>query len=584
MRSRSARRSTALARPPAPRCSTALLLAAALALCAPAGARAAGAASAVTLPGAPLSVSVGAQGQCQSSYPGLGNNFFPAEGALGDCGFFLGFPASGNPAFLQAKVFGFEGSKGPGLSAQYTPVAQGVPSGSGSATSPYQLVTSYKISDASETKENDYALVEETTSYVNGQPQFTSTFTVENVTGQPASGTLSPAPSTSLRFHAIFAGDLMTGGSNFAAGVLVPGSPRFIGGENETTGVLAGFSEAGAPSPPWSDYEVGCWNVVPEPEGRCPATSLSDRGIWSAVRDAGAEAPVFNGDIDPNPIDDGAGVSWDDRLGKPLGPGERATYAIVARAQIPTGLSVQPSAQAHTVGQTATVSVAATDSTGVPYANRRLVYTIGPANPKTGSVLTNASGVATLSYVGTAAGNDTIQLFLDLAGAGAQTAHDPAASASVAWLAASPTPSSRYRVKGVSVNSSGVVTIVLVPLQAGRASVQVSVPTARVSRAATGAVKRAKCKRGEMRIGRACRPRTTVSGRAAATARAGVPVRITVAPSPAVKRALVKGRTLTLTAKLLYASQLGGKPTTQSFYLTARGKRRSAHRKRRKAR
>jgi hypothetical protein len=555
MRSRLARRSRAL------------LLAAALALCAPTGARAV---SSVTLPGGPLRVSVGAQGQCQSSYTVIGNNFFPTEGALGDCGFFLGFPASGNPTFLQKKVFGFEGSKGPGLSAQYTPVAQGTPAGLGTATSPYQVLTTYKVSDTSETKENDYALIEDTTTYVEGQPQFISTFNVENITGQAASGTLSPAPATSLRFHAIFAGNLLTGGSDLAAGVLVPGPQRFIGGKSESTGVLGGFSEAAAPSPPWSNYEVGCWNVVPEPEGRCPATSQSDGGIWSAVRGAGAEAPVFNGDIDPNLIDSGAGVSWDDHLAKPLAPGERATYSIIGRAQVPFGLALPPGFPQATVGRTVSIEVDAQDNTGAPYANRRIVYTIGPANPKTGSVLTNASGVATVSYVGTAAGKDTVSLFLDLAGTGVQTPYDPVAGTSVTWLSAAPTPSSRYRVRSVQVNASGVVTIVIVPLQAGSAVVRVVVPTATIS--AAGAAKRGGCKRNQVRIRGRCRPSTTVSGSASANAPAGVPVKITVAPSSSVKRALAKGRSLTLTTRLTYRSKLGGGATVQTFYLKVKGK------------
>ena len=179
--------------------------------------------------------------------------------------------------------------------------------------------------------------------------------------------------------------------------------------------MFGGFVEAPPPSPPWSDYQAGCWDVVPETEGRCPTTSPSDGGIWAAVRGATAgEAPVFNDDIDPNLIDNAAGVSWDDHLSKALKPGEHAIYTIVSRAQIPSGLTVQPATQTRTVGQIATVLVTATDNTGAPYANRPIVYSIGATNPKSGSVLTDPSGVATISYVGTAAGLDTMQMFLDL--------------------------------------------------------------------------------------------------------------------------------------------------------------------------
>ncbi len=566
MRSRLARRAAALV----------VAIAAALGM----AAASAGAATVVTLPGAPLSVSVGAVGQCQSSYAGIGNNFFPAEGAIGDCGFFLGFPETGNPASVQKRVFGFEGVKGPGLTAQYTPVSQGTPSGSGTASNPYQLITTFKVSDPSKTQEGDYALVEEVTSYVNGQPEFTSTFNVENITGQPLSQQLSPAPAMPLRFHAIYAGNLLTGNSDFGAGLLIAGPPRFVGDQNETTGVLGGFREAASPSPPWSNYEAGCWNVVPEPEGRCSVTSPADGGIWAAVRHATSESPVFNDDVDPNLIDNGAGVSWDDHLGTPLNPGERATYSIVNRAQIANGLSIQPAAQTHTVGQSATVLVTAADSTGAPYANRPIVYSIGPTNPKLGSVLTNAAGMATIGYVGTAAGTDTMQTYLDLAGTGTLAPRDPTATASIVWTSAAPTPSSRYRVRSVQVSAGGVVTIVIVPLQAGSAVVRVTVPTAAISRAAASVAKRSRCKRDQVRIRGRCRPSTTVSGSASASAPAGIAVKITVTPSSSVKRALARGRSVALTTRLTYRSKLGGGATVQTFYLKAKGK---AKRKRRHA-
>src|SRR6478735_9221640 len=60
----------------------------------------AGAAEAVSFPGGPLTVSVGPQGQCQSSYPNRGNNFYPPSGNLGDCGFFLAFPKEGGGNFI----------------------------------------------------------------------------------------------------------------------------------------------------------------------------------------------------------------------------------------------------------------------------------------------------------------------------------------------------------------------------------------------------------------------------------------------------------------------------------------------------
>ena len=531
-----------------------------------------GAAVAATLPGGPMTVSVGALGQCQSRYAG-GSNFYPAGGAVGDCGFFLGFPEAGNPAFLQKKVFGFQGIKGPGLASQYTAVDQGTVTGTGTAADPYQLITSFKVSDAAKAQEGDYALVKDTTRYANGEPQFSSTFDVENVTGQAGIPGLSTAPATALKFHAIYAGDLLTGNSDFATGVFVAGPPREIGGANEAMGVFGGFVEAPSPSPPWSSFQAGCWDVVPEIEGRCPTTSQADGGIWAAVRGATGEGPVFNGDIDPNPIDNAAGVSWDDHLSRALKPGEHALYTIVNRAQIPSGLTVQPATQTRTVGQTATVLVTATDNTGAPYANRPIVYSIGAANPKSGSVLTDSSGVATISYVGTAAGLDAAAVFLDLPGSGASAGQDPSSSAQIAWVPAAPSSRSAnggYRVQSVRVGSGGAITIVFVPVQNGTATLEVTVPTATISRKGSIAAKRKSCRRDQIRVRGKCAAKTTLSGKLSAKGRAGVARKLRVAPSSRVKRALRRGKKVQLTAKLTYKSALGGKPVTQTFHVTVK--------------
>jgi hypothetical protein len=537
-----------------------------------AAALAAGTASAATILGEPLKVSVGSLGQCQSAYPGMLNNFYPAEGDLGDCGFFMGFPDTGNPPFLQGKVFGFHGENGPGLTWAYAPVGQGAVSGAGTPSDPYRLLTAFRVSDPAKAEKNDYALIEETTSYVNGEPQFASTIDVENVTGESVPG-LSTAPSTPLRFHAIYAGDLLSGGSDFGTGLFSAGPPRVIGGASAASGAFGGFVEAPAPSPPWSDYQSGCWNKVPEAEGRCPTTSPADGGIWAAVRAAGSEAPVFNDDIDPNPVDEAVGVSWDDHLEKALKPGEHALYAIVNRAQIPGALIVQPATQTRTVEQTATVLVTATDNTGAPYGNRRLVYSIGPTNPKTGSVLTSPAGVATISYAGTAVGPDTVQMYLDLGGSGSQTRADPSSTVQVAWTAAAPAANSRYRLLRAHAGARGTVTIVLVPLQDGRATAAVTVPTATISSSAPTTKNR--CRIGQVRIKGSCRSRFSVSAKVSAAGKAGRPLTLVAKASRKVQRALARGKKVKLTAKLVYRSALGGPATTHVYRFTVKDARKT---------
>jgi hypothetical protein len=517
-----------------------------------------------TLPGGPLIVSVGSLGECQSSYANVtGANFYPPSDTLGDCGFFLAFPpALGNPAALEqagktGSLFGYEGSgssAGPFVTGVpggtlYTAILQGEPTGSGTAADPYKEITTFKAS----IEGKDYALITVTTTYVNGAADFTSAYDVQNVTGETISG-LTTAPAATLHFHAIEAGDLYVANSDAGTGIFLGGPPRFIGGQNVLTGTLGGFIEA---TPEWSNWQEGGYSS----------------SIWEAVRKSTAAGPVFDGSIDPNLIDNGAGASWDQYLTTGLPAGEHAQFTIRNRSQIPTTLGVQPVQQTHTVGQTASVTVTATDNIGTPYGSRSLVYSIGGANPKTGSVTTDAAGQATISYVGTAAGLDTMQMFLDLNGNGSSDSGEPSSTAQVTWTPAPPTPNSTYTIQKIRANSNGTITIVFVPTQDGTAIVEVTVPTASISRNASIAKKKKCKKKNQVRIKGKCRPRTSVSGKVSAQGKAGVPLAITVKPSSKVKKALAKGRKVQLTAKLTYKSALGGTPTVKTFNFTVKGKK-----------
>lgn len=301
------------------RLATALLAVAGL-LCV--GAAGASADGTVTLPGSPLTVSVGSLGECQSSYANVtGANFYPPSDTLGDCGFFLSFPpAVGNPTALEqtektGSVFGYEGSAssaGPFISTTpggvvYTAISQGPSSGSGTSSDPYKEITTFKATIESK----DYALITVTTTYVNGAADFTSSYDVQNVTGQTIAG-LTTAPAATLRFHAIEAGDLYVANSDSGTGLFLGGPPRFIGGQNTLTGTLGGFIEG---SPEWSNWEEGAYSDA----------------IWEAVRSSTAATAVFNDSIDPSFLDNGAGVSWDQYLSTGLPAGQHALFSIVNR-------------------------------------------------------------------------------------------------------------------------------------------------------------------------------------------------------------------------------------------------------------
>ncbi len=277
----------------------------------------------VSFPGSPLTVSVGQLGQCQSSYEGGGGNYFPPDSNIGDCGFFLAFPAAGadQPLTLQGTTWGFEGMAGPHGLALYTPVSQSAVTGSGTSTDPYTQVTVFKILDY---EGNEDALIMETTTYVNGTTQFTSTYDVKNTTGGP------------VYFRAIYAGDLYVGGNDFGMGVLEAGPPRFLGGENPESGSIGGFLET--TGLPWSSFEEGCWNNTSEEndaedEGRCTGAEPSDAGIWHTIETTTQEPQAFNELTEPTDVDNALGVEWDQfrETGLPAGHEQAFTIANVYR-------------------------------------------------------------------------------------------------------------------------------------------------------------------------------------------------------------------------------------------------------------
>jgi hypothetical protein len=406
---------------------------------------------AVSFPGAPLTVSIGPLGQCQSSYsPGNGNYFEPSD-PVGDCGLFLAFPkeGAGQPAGLQGTTWGFRGSAGPGLSGfegseEYLPVSHSEVTGAGTSASPYMQTTVFEVTTAEmrENNETGYALVTDTTTYVSGEAQFTSSYDVKNLT------------KGKLYFRAIYAGDLYVTGSDYGTGVFLGGPPAFIGGQNSEAGILGGFVEAAAPSPPWSAYQEGCWNeAAGEIEGgRCTGASTEDSGIWHIVRTSVESEHAFNNTIDPALIDNGVGVEWDQFRQEGLPENAEQTFTVINRTGVPSGLKISPTNQTLTQGQTETINVSATNTANEPYAGKNVRYAVSGANPQEGAVTLNSAGQAQISYIGHNAGPDTIQMYVDLGGTGVKNNSDPSATAQVTVTGGRP-PHPHHQLHGAERQS-----------------------------------------------------------------------------------------------------------------------------------
>jgi hypothetical protein len=549
----------------------ALLALMALGGLAPAGASAQTDTTAVTIPGNPLTVYIGPLGECQSSYLVNGEvagNFYFGGNQVGDCGFFLSFPKSSVWPALRGKTFGFQGAAGPSGLENFKPVSQSPVTGSGTAASPYSETTIFEVLD---TETRPDVLVTEVTTYVNGAPQFTSTYTVKNRAGV----------GTKLNFRAMYAGDLFINGNDHGTGVFLAGPPRFVGGQNTGSGVIGGFQEVtGAGLLPWTGFQEAYWATATPGEG----VSAGDNGIWHDIETAGEEkAKTFNESIEPLELDNGAGVEWNQLwTGEGLDGFGEQSFTIINRTQVPSGLQISPVTQTVTAGQKATITVTSVDTANQPYAGKVLRYTVAGANSQAGAVTLNASGQAQISYTAANAGIDTVHMYVDLPGTASQTSGDPAGSATVTTMPVPPTPNSTYKVQSIKANSDGTITIVFVPVQGGTATLEVTVPTGTIARKEAIAARRhrtKKCRRGQVKIKGKCRPKTTVSGKVSATGVAGVPLTLTVSPSGNVRKALLKGKNVHLTATLSYKSALGGAPTVQTYHVTVKGKRKHGHKR-----
>lgn len=389
-------------------------IAAAAALILAVGASAAGAAP-VAIPGNPLTVYVGEQGQLQGFLSGSSEGiYFAPDLQLGDAGFFLAFPTGGKaPVGHAGHVWGFEGAAGPEELEEFEPKPGGQHpvTGSGTAAEPFSQVTEYGAEGVN---------VIQTTTSVNGATQFQEKWTVVNASGVPTN------------FRAFAAADFYFEGDDRGTGIFTAGPPRFIGGTNVDSGRSGGFVEVNdGISPPWSHYQE-----LPFPD------------IWkNVIQQAANPLVTFNDTVDPEDTDNAGGVEWDQFQTTTLEPGKSATFELIGRIAVPSALQMSPTNAGAPQGVPIQISATALDSVGTPYAGRTLHYTTTGANPGSGALTLDGSGKAVITDPGTHAGGDTIAAFVDFNNNGVRDANEPQASALATFVDSIP-PSCTVSVKG----------------------------------------------------------------------------------------------------------------------------------------
>jgi hypothetical protein len=375
---------------------------------------------AVPIPGNPMTVDVGPQGQLQGFVSGGSSGiYFAPEEEFGDAGFFLAFPAAGSPpSGMGGQAWGFTGSAGPYFGGEsgeegteYEPIAQSPVTGSGTAADPLSQVTEYKAGGVK---------VAQTTTYVNGTTEFKIKWVVSNGT------------AAAINFRALVAADFYFEGDDRGTGVFTQGPPRFIGGTNVDSGRSGGFVEAiGGASPPWSHYQ-----------------EMAYPDIWTNVIEEAAEPTVhFNDTVEAEDVDNAGGVEWDQYETTTLAKNASATFELTARVGTPAALQLEPTNAGSPQGVPIHITGTAVDSSGVPYAGRTLRYAITGANPGSGALTLGSDGKASITDPGTNAGNDTIAAFVDFNNNGVRDPSEPQASALATFIDSVP-PSCSVSIKG----------------------------------------------------------------------------------------------------------------------------------------
>ncbi|HEY7256345.1 MAG TPA: Ig-like domain-containing protein [Solirubrobacterales bacterium] len=385
--------------------------------------------TATPLGGSPLNVYVGERGQLQAVRAESGSGiFFAPSDTVGDAGFFLAFPSSG-------EVFGFTGSAGPFGLEEYEPFAQPPVTGSGTAADPLELVRVYDVTSGLQ--------VTQTTTYVNGSQEFRVRWEFHNGTG------------ASINFKALAAADFYFEGDDSGTGIFTAGPPRFIGGTNLDTGSSGGFVEVTENGhPAWSAYEA-----------------LTFPDVWTKIEESAMSTEsTFDDSVLAEPRDNAGGVEWDqDATGPGLAGGGTRSYEVIIRSAVPSALQLNPTNAGSRQGVPINITATALDSNGQPYAGKTLHYSISGPNAASGSATLSPTGSAVITDPGKKAGTDTVTVFLDFNNNGTREPAEPQASAQATFVDSVP-PNCTVKTSGTLVGGGESGKPLVIEVKCGEAA------------------------------------------------------------------------------------------------------------------
>jgi hypothetical protein len=361
-----------------------------------------GAASALdgTITSSPMTVTASDTGQLQASLNGAAE-FFPGGTASANAGLLIDTTTCNPAGPAPYTQYGFRGTPFVPESTSGPTVVNGSPS---TITTTYDLVD-----DVDDVVQLTIAQV---VSYVPGASQFEVTYTITRVSSN----------GSPLCFRAYEAADLYVAGSDTGAGIPISGvSPnRFFGGINQNSGSSGVIQEV----TPFAHYEENQYGQV-----------FSD----TIPADSSQHLPDTT---DPDLVDNGAGIEWDqnDPVGLVPGPANSQQLSMIWRFAQFTPLSLDQTMATLPPGSTYTLTATAHDSNDKPLPGATVRYTITGTNAGSGALVTDAAGQVHISYVGATPGVDGIEVYTDLNNNGVLDPGEPVREAVVEWLPPSTPP------------------------------------------------------------------------------------------------------------------------------------------------
>lgn len=293
------------------------------------------------------------------------------------------------------------------ITNSFEPVSNGPVTGNGTPASPFQNVT---VMDA-QVSGADVFRIRQTVLYVPFEQKFRVVWDITNV---------SPG---AVPFIWGTSADLYIDSSDSGTGVFIDGANRFVGGTNSFSRTTGGIQEVTSSALPGESTPL----AIPR------WASYQESGYSDAISRLNANDSFLN-TINPSLVDNGVGVSFDNRASSGLPPGQTQRYEVVWFAKRPLPLSASPASAADELPGNHEVTLTLVDALFNPLPGQVVKYEIVGANPSSGQGVTGATGQVVVGWNGVNPGLDTLNAYVDVNGNGIRDPEEPAATATMRWL------------------------------------------------------------------------------------------------------------------------------------------------------